>query len=304
MPDDVTLVLGMHRSGTSLCAHMLSLMGLDMADRVSADGSNKRGHWERSDIVSAHDEILHLFARDWHDERHGLALPNDWWVDPRVRRIRDKLIKTLEPLTAGPTRIGFKDPRTARFLPMWHEILSALGASPRFVLCVRDPAQVMRSLASRDEVGSGDAEFRWLSYNAHAVEGIRDNTVCMVPYEDWFGSPRENLNRMIRTLDLGWNPDDPMLARVAGEIVDTQLRHDGGKPEQPHISTQQFYSALKACVKAAYLGEEIRKRADIFIGFEHIFAQMQRAAEQVPSLRDRVRQLEAALATVTAISAD
>ena len=30
----IVVVLGMHRSGTSLCAHILSAMGIDMADEL------------------------------------------------------------------------------------------------------------------------------------------------------------------------------------------------------------------------------------------------------------------------------
>ena len=43
----IVVVLGMHRSGTSLCAHILSAMGIDMADEIREHDSNARGHWER-----------------------------------------------------------------------------------------------------------------------------------------------------------------------------------------------------------------------------------------------------------------
>ncbi len=82
---ELAVVVGMHRSGTSLCAHMLSLMGIEMSDAIAADGSNARGHWEQPALVALHDEILRLFGRDWYDERHGFALPAGWWADPRVR---------------------------------------------------------------------------------------------------------------------------------------------------------------------------------------------------------------------------
>jgi len=41
----IVVVLGMHRSGTSLCAHILSAMGIDMADAIGEHPSNTRGHW-------------------------------------------------------------------------------------------------------------------------------------------------------------------------------------------------------------------------------------------------------------------
>ena len=35
----IVLVLGMHRSGTSLCSHILSALGLDMADTIPGPGA-------------------------------------------------------------------------------------------------------------------------------------------------------------------------------------------------------------------------------------------------------------------------
>jgi hypothetical protein len=84
----IAVVLGMHRSGTSLCAHILSAMGIDMADEITAAPSNARGHWERWEIVEFHDRILRLLNRDYFGPLHDLPLPPAWWADPRVSQIK------------------------------------------------------------------------------------------------------------------------------------------------------------------------------------------------------------------------
>ena len=298
---ELTLVLGMHRSGTSLCAHMLSLMGLDMTDAVVPDGSNPRGHWEPPTIVAAHDEILRLFARGWYDERHGFALPPGWWADPRVRRIRDRILAWLEPRLAGRSRIGIKDPRTARLLPMWHEILAQLALAPRFVLCIREPGQVMRSLAARDEIPAADSEYRWTAYNAHAVEAIGARPVCVLPYEDWFPAPERNLARLIRHLGLGWDAADPMLARAAGEIADSGLRHDAADAAaRPHPASRQLHDMLCAQADQNGLDAKLREAAGLFIGFEQLVAPLQQAAEKLPELWRRIAEQEAGMTTLRA----
>jgi hypothetical protein len=71
----IVVVLGMHRSGTPLCSHILSALGVDMADDVGADPSNARGHWERWEIVEFHDRILGLFNRDYRGRFHDFPLP-------------------------------------------------------------------------------------------------------------------------------------------------------------------------------------------------------------------------------------
>jgi hypothetical protein len=298
---EITLVIGMHRSGTSLCAHMLSVMGLDMADQVAPDGSNPRGHWERAEIVARHDEILRLFGRDWYDERHGFALPPGWWADPRVRRCRDAIEEFLAPRLARQPRIGLKDPRTARLLPMWSEICRDLGATPRFVLCLREPGQVMRSLGARDEIAPGDAELRWLAYNAHAVEGIGSRPVAVIPYDEWFPEPARNLGRLIALLGLPWDPADPLLARAAAEIVDAGLRHDTMESDaRPHMASTTFHALLRARAGEASLGEAARQAASAFVGFEQVVAPIQDAAARLGPMRQRMEAQEAELARLRA----
>src|SRR4029077_10360331 len=98
----IVLVLGMHRSGTSLCSHMLSALGVDMADKIPGPGansphpSNPRGHWERWEIVEFHDPIFGLFNRDYLVRFHDFALPVAWWADPRVAEIRREIVGFLE----------------------------------------------------------------------------------------------------------------------------------------------------------------------------------------------------------------
>ena len=298
---EITLVVGMHRSGTSLCSHLLSVMGLDMAEQAMPDGSNAKGHWERAEIVGRHDEILRLFARGWYDERHGFALPSGWWADPRVRRIRDAIEEWLAPRLARRPRLGFKDPRAARLLPMWNEICRDLGAAPRFVLCLREPGQVMRSLAARDEIVPEDAEHRWLAYNAHAVEGIGPRPVVVLPYEDWFPDPARNLGRLIRHFALDWDPADPLLARAAAEIIDTGLRHDSADgTARPHPATRAFHALLADQADEDRLGDSLRQAAGAFIGFEQVIAPIQQAAGKVPELQKRVAQQAAELTALRA----
>ena len=132
----IVLVVGMHRSGTSLCSHLLSALGVDMADTISGRGAaspvpeNPHGHWERWEIVEFHDRILGLFNRDYEGCFHDFALPVAWWADPRVAQIRREIIAFLER-RMGDGYFGFKDPRTVRLMPVWHQILNDLKLSPK-----------------------------------------------------------------------------------------------------------------------------------------------------------------------------
>jgi hypothetical protein len=84
----VICVLGMHRSGTSLCANMLQALGLDMADDAGISPSNERGHWERARINDLNDQVFTIFGRAWASASHVLSLPVRWLEDPRVHAVR------------------------------------------------------------------------------------------------------------------------------------------------------------------------------------------------------------------------
>jgi hypothetical protein len=235
---EIVTVLGMHRSGTSLCAHVLHAMGVDMADTPGASPANAKGHWERARINDLNDEVLALFGRGWAHSSHVLALPEHWASDPRVLAVQDRLVAFLRPLVGGA--FGFKDPRTARLMTMWRRVFSALEARPRFVFCVREPAQVVRSLLARDRMMEGQAEYRWLIYNAAAVAGVGGDPVCIVSYEDWFERPVEIAGRLAAFVGRGALGEDALRA-----LIDPGLRHDAGQEAASGLAGR-YYGLIRA----------------------------------------------------------
>ncbi len=230
----------MHRSGTSLCANMLHELGVDMAEAAGPSADNRRGHWERPRINDLHDAALDIFGRGWSTPTHHLALPDGWWTDPRVEPVRRALIGYLERGMADGRPFGFKDPRTSRLLALWPQILDELHLDPIYVFCVRDPAQVARSITARDDLAGDQAAYRWLVYNAQAVHGVAAARVCVIAYETWFSNPAAALERLARFIGL------PARADLT-DIVDAGLRHDapGAVDAVAPIATR-LYRALVA----------------------------------------------------------
>ena len=221
----IVLVLGMHRSGTSLCSHILSAIGVDMADDIGANASNARGHWERWEIVDFHDRILRLFNRDYSGRFHDFALPVAWWADPRVAQIRREIVAFLDK-RMGDGYFGFKDPRTVRLMPVWHQIFSELKLTPKVVLCVRNPAQISRSLKARDGLDLEIGEYRWLIHIVDFFRYANNFDHCTVEYEGWFNDPSANIETLRKFLDLPWQQSESDLDLVLSGIIDPGARHD------------------------------------------------------------------------------
>jgi hypothetical protein len=232
-------VLGMHRSGTSLCAHLLHALGVNMADAPGISPNNAKGHWERPRINDLNDQIFGFFDRAWSGPSHILAMPDHWLGDPRVQAVKRALVSVLSLGMTGGGLYGFKDPRTARLLPLWREVFADAGAAPRFVFCIRDPAQVSRSVSARDKMAREQAEYRWLLYNAEAIANLGESEICLVPYEDWFTQPDVTMRRIARFIDAPPPPPD-----LAGTIIDGGLRHDDHAAPPPGKLARRLYAMI------------------------------------------------------------
>ncbi len=221
MTHPVIVVIGMHRSGTSMCSNMLHMLGADMAESIHAAPANAKGHWERPRLVDMNDAIFGFFRRQWGSPSHVLDLPEHWLSDPRVHEVRARAAEWLRPRLGALRPFGFKDPRTTILLPFWRQVFAEIGAEPRYVFCIRDPAQVARSLQVRDGMERGQAEYRWLTYNLEAIDAVAGTPVCILPYEDWFDAPEPTARRLAR--DTGLPEPSPAAVR---QVIDAELRHD------------------------------------------------------------------------------
>lgn len=264
----------MHRSGTSLCANVLNGLGIAMAEEASPSPDNQRGHWERPRINDLNDNVFALFNRSWSDYAHILSLPEGWRRSPQVRAIEADIIAYLRPLMQRHAQPGFKDPRTARLLPMWHAVFEALQLDPLFVFCIRDPAQVARSLVARDRMVREQSEYRWLIYNADAINGVGDAPVCIVPYEAWFASPAATVRRLARFVDAP-RGDDAHLDQLAASLVDASLRHDDTAPETVSSRlSRRLHGAVLECVDSQIFAPALLTFCESLRGFEQMVQPM------------------------------
>jgi hypothetical protein len=304
----IVLVLGMHRSGTSLCSHVLSMLGVDMADRAPGPGhatpgpDNPRGHWERWEIVEFHDRILNLFDRGYSTPFHDFPLPVAWWADPRVAEIRREIIAFLDH-RMGDGYFGFKDPRTVRLMPVWHQILKDLKLTPKIVLCLRNPAQVARSLAARDGIDHDVAEYRWFSYMIDFFRYTVGSDSCTVEYEEWFDDPSVNIEKLRNFLDLRWEQTELDLDLAISGIVDQALRHDDPsqrEADQPPV--RLLYNLARRADHDNVARQQLRLIVSQFISFQQFqrpfhrgFENLSRLAANLPPIEQEAAALRAAL---------
>ncbi len=199
------IVLGMHRSGTSLLAGALYNLGIHLGDEKNLMGAQKdvnaKGFWEHEKIVAIHDEIFSVFGLHWDKIS---ALPAHWQHDERVKPYREVLVDIIKTEFSGHDLWGIKDPRMCRLLPLWHSIFEELNITPKFLFIGRHPFEVAASLVKRDSLPWQYSLYLWIRYFLEAEEFSVEHQRSWLTYEalnkDW----KSTISRVGSDLDIEW----------------------------------------------------------------------------------------------------
>ena len=122
-PRHPILILGMHRSGTSYLASLVRALGVDLgAELVGPQRGNPRGHFEDRAILSFHERLLQSRLEGQpraFDPGMMIARPIEGTFSPAEEAEARALLEARAGRT-GPW--GWKEPRTALFLPAWERL--------------------------------------------------------------------------------------------------------------------------------------------------------------------------------------
>jgi hypothetical protein len=211
----VVCVLGMHRSGTSAVAKVLSLLGIDLGPpqrlfRPHAD--NPEGFLEHMGFVEVSEEILARLGGCWHEPP---AFVPGWERSPELSDLRMRAAALIREDFSGRALWGWKDPRACLTLPFWRTLLPPT----RYVLCIRSPLSVARSLEKRDGFSIEKSGRLWLTHVTSALTNSAGNPRLIMAYEDVLTARDQEVQRLARFVG---RPD---LAEVRSAIQES-LRHD------------------------------------------------------------------------------
>jgi hypothetical protein len=163
------LVLGMHRSGTSLAVRVLEKMGAVLGPvHGGADlAPGEEAHGESPIVNWINEQVLRRSGGSWRDPPASIVFTaRDRW------RCRAWLGEV-----AAAEIVALKDPRILLTYDLWRSVLPP----HRIVACLRHPASVARSLERRDGMDRTAGLELWRRYN----EALR-RIVAERPDAIWF----------------------------------------------------------------------------------------------------------------------
>lgn len=195
---DVLVVAGMHRSGTSAIARILSLAGGRLPDKIMAPGpDNPLGFWEPYEMVGLNDAILASVNSRWDDifGHRAASLAKD-----HGKEFAEQARRFLKENFAEIDLAILKDPRTSLVIPFWEEVLRAEGGEPVYVIMVRHPLEVAQSIAARSGAPEASSVLVWAAYMLAVERDTRSARRVFVDYGGLLSDWRAVLKRIEASL--------------------------------------------------------------------------------------------------------
>ena len=224
------MVLGMHRSGTSMLSGLL-VQGSGYhvgGPLIGAAFDNEKGFFERIDIVLQNDEFMQAQKIWWNagviNYDADLA-----YTDYKTKSITFEQGKPGLAFLNDPTNAPWlqKDPRMCICLKTW---LKIMDHKPAVVFTYRHPLEVAKSLKKRENDFTMERGLRlWIVYNMRAVENSAGLCRVLSSNDAVLQDPLQEVSRIAKELTSKCGvpaaPKQITKADVA-KFVDPKLQHN------------------------------------------------------------------------------
>jgi hypothetical protein len=201
---DITCILGMHRSGTSLVSQLSHALGMYQGEEkellIEETDDAPRGYWENRHFVALNDHLLSFYGWDCLRVPEEAVEEGRWYSLAAERPLFfQHCVETLWGQFSDHEWWGWKDPRTTLTLPFWKRVVHAAfpKAKLRFVYCVRNPREVEASFQRHRLKDPEETRRLWRLYNRAALTYL-DKPFHVVSYGKLLAHPKEQLGALQR----------------------------------------------------------------------------------------------------------
>jgi hypothetical protein len=194
------IVLGSHRSGTSLITRLINMMGAYFDAGTTSIGfndENPKGFWERRDVIACNDALLASEKCSW----ENLA---NWELTPTPTK--KKLTANADTITQMKNIVleldahrpwVMKDPRLCITFPYWKGLLEV----PVAVVVYRDALEVATSLKTRNHFSLSHGIALWEYSMAGIANGVQGIPTIFVRHDEVISQPLETVKRVFTELE-------------------------------------------------------------------------------------------------------
>ena len=238
----ITVVLGMHRSGTSALAKLLHNLGLASGDRLlPANEHNADGHFEDIDVLAIDEAVLQSLGTVWHLPLNPTRLTQALDRGDLAEELNQAAALIKDRVARYPNWF-VKEPRLSLLMPFWQRVFAQEGISARYIWMVRHAAQVDASLQARDQLGSMHNTQTWLSYQMAILAAIQGQPTYVLDYQTMLGDQSGWLSSFGQFLGVTHSQDQ--LRDILESSVSRSLHRQRTLTSSENTPAQKLYSEL------------------------------------------------------------
>jgi hypothetical protein len=219
-PKSLTIVLGMHRSGTSAYTRLLREFGLEFGnDLYEADEYNPKGYFENLKILNFNEKLIKKNQSAWYSI-NTLKLDNKE-LAAAISQLQDLIQSELIQYDS----LVLKDPRIPFLKQIYlHALKNLPNVRVQFLCVFRKPEAVAESLYRRDGLTNLYSDLLWLRSNLNILKMSQEFNSCFVEYDELFNNFIEVTKRIEKRLKLVASPTG--LEQYTRQFLDRSLAHN------------------------------------------------------------------------------
>ena len=217
------VVLGMHRSGTSLMTGLLQIFGVylggDLMEAVS--DRNPKGHFEHNRIYRINEEILTELDSSWDDIK---GLPKNWHKLKRISEYKERIKRIIKEDFGKLDMFGLKEPRICILLPLYLEIFRELKIEPLFVIMMRKEIEVAKSLKKIYNLSLNKSLELYKKYNNNIEKYTKKKKRIYVEFDDLINNVEKVIDRIRKELNVSFR-DYKSVKKEVENLSGPKLKH-------------------------------------------------------------------------------
>jgi glycosyltransferase involved in cell wall biosynthesis len=289
IPKKAIIVLGMHRSGTSVLTRIFNFLGASVSTNLMpATEENPSGYWESIQIAKFNNKLLQSAGTSW---KSDAPVTEEWFNHPDRIHDRTNAKMIIQSEFASEEIFVLKCPRLCLLLPFWKTVFKEMGIEVFVTIVLRDPLQVAKSLSARDKFpGMKSASISnfntsalvWLRYVLDAERYSRDLPRIIVDYStlitDWQSALKPVLTGFIPSFPTIY----PIPIAQINALLDPSMRRK--KPENEIVSLDSQPDPLLKALSILKNALILNKSSDQPY-YDHIFNEFERLRIAYEKLR-------------------
>lgn len=193
---NIIFVLGMHRSGTSLVTKAIQAIGAKLGNNLMpAEHSNPKGYWEDLDVFHFNERLLDFIDIRWDIPSTLITID---FNDTKFNTWREEAITLLNIKIDHCNLLAIKDPRISLLIPFWESVATSINVSTQYVIAIRNPLDISKSLVKRDKFNEKKGLVLWLNYNYRILHDLctHKSSAIFIDYQQILNDPFRQLSRL------------------------------------------------------------------------------------------------------------